>query len=102
MTEHEAFSSWLREHEGYAAAAANLTEAELYSRIIRLPQHQHDGPTGPGGYEIELRDNNGMGSRFPAGSRKDSLVKAFLFAIYKRMGGHAVGYYGRLTFGVPF
>lgn len=87
MTDHEAFSTWLREHEGYAAAAENLSEAELYSRIVRLPQHQHEGPTGPDGYEVELRDNNGMSSRFPAGNRKDALVKAFLFAVYKRWAG---------------
>ncbi len=87
MTDHEAFSNWLREHEGYAIAAENLSEAELYSRIVKLPQHQHEGPTGPDGYEVELRDINGMSSRFPAGSRKDALVKAFLFAVYKRWAG---------------
>jgi hypothetical protein len=37
MTDHEAFGNWLREHEGYAAAAENLSEAELYSCISRLP-----------------------------------------------------------------
>jgi hypothetical protein len=84
MSDHEAFKNWLREHQGYAAAAENLSEAELHSRIARLPQHQYDGPTGPDGYEVELRDNNGASSRFPTGSRKDSLVKAFLFAVYKR------------------
>ena len=84
MTEHEVFSNWLREHEGYAAAAGNLSEAELYSRIARLPQHRYEGPTAHDGYEVELRDSSGMSSRFPAGSRKDSLVKAFLFAVYKR------------------
>lgn len=84
MTDHEAFNNWLREHEGYAAAAENLSEAELYNRISRLPQHQNEGPTGPDGYEVELRDNNGTSSRFPAGSRKGSLVKAFLYAVYKR------------------
>lgn len=52
MTVHEAFGNWLRGHEGYAAAAENLSEAELYSRIVRLPQHQHEGPTGPDGYEV--------------------------------------------------
>ena len=50
MTDHEAFSNWLREHEGYAAAAENLSEAELYSRIVKLPQHQHStfALSGPG------------------------------------------------------
>lgn len=86
MTDHEAFSDWLREHEGYVTAVENLSEAELYSRIVRLPQHQHAGPTGPDGYEVELRDN-GMSSRFPAGSRKDALVKSFLFAVFKRWAG---------------
>src|SRR5437016_5261372 len=72
MTDHKAFSNWLREHEGYVTAAENLSEAELYSRIVRLPQHQHEGPTGTDGYEVELRDNSGTSSKFPAGSRKDS------------------------------
>jgi hypothetical protein len=84
MTDHEAFSNWLREHEGYATAAENLSEAELYSRISRLPQHQLEGSTGPDGYEVELQHNNGESSKFPASSRKDSLVQAFLFAVYKR------------------
>jgi hypothetical protein len=84
MTDQEAFSKWLGEHEGYAAAAENLSEAELYSRIERLPQHHDEGPTGPDGYEVALLDASGTSSRFPAGNRKDSLVKAFLFAVYKR------------------
>src|SRR5579863_2064820 len=86
MSENETFNNWLKERGGYAAAAQNLSEEDLYNRISKLSQYQHEGATGPDGYEVELRDD-GTSTRFPASNRKDSLVMAFLFAVYKRWAG---------------